>query len=92
MANTGSSVSTAFRFVRAPVSSVRSLAWRRGLLDGQRGWLVLAVTLWGLGRLRKAAGRTPELVSSERLKPGETIQITALERHGGTSSPSRNAV
>lgn len=91
MADAASYVTTTLRIVRAPISSLRTMAWRRGLLDGRRGWLVLAVSLWGLGRVRRAAGRSPELVATERLRPGQSVQITALERDGAHSGSRRGA-
>lgn len=69
--------------VRSPIGGLRGLAVRRGLLGGSRPWMIVAGVLWGLRLLRRASGRRPELLSVERLKPGQTLQITALP--GGSS-------
>lgn len=71
-------VALAASLVRSPISGLRSLALRRGLLGGSRPWMIVAGVLWGLRLLRRASGRRPELLAVERLKPGQTLQITAL--------------
>jgi hypothetical protein len=50
--------------------------WNRGVVDGNPAWLVVgAVAL--LGYLAgKVMHREPEVVFSEKLKPGESIRIT----------------
>jgi hypothetical protein len=50
--------------------------WERGLVDGNRAWAVVGgVAL--LGHLAgKAMHREPELVFSEKLRPGESVRIT----------------
>lgn len=40
--------------------------------------MIVAAVLWGLKVLRKASTRRPQVVSVERLNPGETLQVTAL--------------
>jgi hypothetical protein len=74
----GMQIASGVAMARAPISGVRTLALRRGVLGGSRGWMAVAVVLWGLKVLRKASSRRPQVVSVERLRPGQTLQVTAL--------------
>lgn len=62
-----------------------SRGWRRGLLGGEKGWLVVGAAAllvqWGLRALR----REPEVVFSEKLGLGEQLIIThrAPKGHNG---------
>jgi hypothetical protein len=57
--------------------------WRRGVVDGNRGWIVVG----GLALLGHLAGRAlkraPEVVFSEKLRPGEVVRITHEARGSG---------
>jgi hypothetical protein len=50
--------------------------WSRGVVDGNPAWVVVG----GLALLGYLAGkvmhREPEVVFSEKLKPGESVRIT----------------
>lgn len=59
--------------------------FRRGVLEGNRTWLLVGGVALGLRVLRKLSGSEPETVYSERLAPGETLVI-AHEREV-TSAP-----
>lgn len=63
-----------------PFATLRRLALDRGLRGGSRTWLVVGGVVWGLRLVRLAATRREEFVTLERLRPGESIQIRALER------------
>lgn len=78
MARRGVQIAAAMALLRAPITGLRAMALRRGVLGGSRGWMVIAGVLWGLKVLRKASSRRPQVVSVERLNPGETLQVTAL--------------
>lgn len=62
---------------------VRSKAVRKGLIGGSRGWMVVGVLVYGWKALRWLTARRPELVSVERIEPGQTVQITTV------AAPSR---
>jgi hypothetical protein len=50
--------------------------WRRGVIDGSQPWVVVG-GLALLGYLAgKALHREPEVVFSEKLKPGQSLRIT----------------
>lgn len=50
--------------------------WQRGVVDGSRAWVVVG----GVSLLGYLAGRVmhrePEVVFSEKLKPGQSLRIT----------------
>lgn len=63
-----------------PFATIRRLSLDRGLRHGNRTWLVVGGVFWGLHVVRRAVTRREEHVTLERLRPGEAIQIRALER------------
>lgn len=56
---------------------LRRRSLRRGVLEGNRVWLVLGGAVWGLRALQVALRSSPERVFIGDLRPGETIQITS---------------
>ena len=50
--------------------------WRRGVLGGERLWLVLGAAALALQFVVRVARKKEEVVFSEKLRPGETIVIT----------------
>jgi hypothetical protein len=78
------------------VRALRRTSTRRGLLGGSRGWMAVFVALTGGRLLRKAVRRTPQLVTVERLEPGQSMTIRALEptsrRSRRRSRPSADSV
>ncbi len=62
-----------------PLGYLRRQAVVRGLLGGQRGWLILGGVVWGIRLLRRVAG-TGRLrpVLTEELLPGESLLISHL--------------
>lgn len=61
-----------------PIVTLRQMSVWRGLLGSSRGWRALGITLWSFHLLRRLLGRNPELVAIERLKPGQSMVVTAL--------------
>jgi len=57
---------------------VRSKAVRKGLIGGSRGWMAVGVLVYGWKALRWLTARRPEVVSVERIEPGQTVQITTV--------------
>jgi hypothetical protein len=57
---------------------LRTKAVRKGLIGGSRGWMVVGVVVYGWKALRWLSARNPELVSVERIEPGQTVQITTV--------------
>ncbi len=50
----------------------------RGLLGGSRGWLAVGATAAGLGMLKRAVTKEPEVVYEEDLAAGQTLVISHL--------------
>lgn len=87
MAPRRANLATAATLLRSPIGGLRSMALRRGVVGGNRGWMILAGVLWGARLLRRASSRRPEVIALERLQPGQSVQITALPgRRGGSAT------
>ena len=63
----------------APSAVLRQRSLQRGLFGGHRGWMAIGVLVWLPRVLKRLAGRHQELIATERLRPGQTIQLTAVE-------------
>lgn len=61
--------------------------FRRGLMGGSRAWTVVAAVLLGVRALRKLTGSEPEVVSTTKLRPGESL----LVRHDQPAPSARRA-
>ena len=62
----------------APTAILRQRSLQRGLFGGHRGWMAVGVLVWMPRVLKRLAGRNEELIATERLSPGQTIQLTAV--------------
>lgn len=58
-------------------SYLRSRGLKDGVLGGRRSWLVIGLVMWAGRTLKKILSRPSELISSERLEPGQSITILA---------------
>ena len=63
---------------RHPVAQLRRQGLQRGLLGGNRAWLVVGIGLWLARAARRAFTKSAEVAAIEILKPGEAITIRAL--------------
>jgi hypothetical protein len=63
----------------ALMSYLRARSVKEGLLAGRRSWFVVGVIVWGFRLLRKLSSRSPQVVSTEVLRPGQTVSVSALE-------------
>jgi hypothetical protein len=68
----------------SPTAALRRNALYKGLLGGRRGWMAVGAVVWAPRLMKKALGRTEEVVATERLEPGQAIRIEAIRQ------PSRN--
>ncbi len=64
--------------VLSPFAFAKRAGIYRGLLGGDRRWLILGGTAIVLGRIRRMFGRTPEIVTIEELKPGHPLRLEAI--------------
>lgn len=63
----------------SPLGYLRRQAVVRGLVGGSRGWLLLGGVAWGIRLLRRfASTRRLRTVSTEELRPGESLLISHL--------------
>ncbi|MEI8390984.1 MAG: hypothetical protein WCG40_00650 [Actinomycetes bacterium] len=74
------------------LSYLRARGIKDGLARGQRGWFILGVVLWTARLLRRLARRTPQLVSSEVLRPGQSMSISSLEPERRTKRRDRKSL
>jgi hypothetical protein len=65
---------------------VRRRSMRDGLIGGHRGWLVVGVLFHGPRLLRKLFPNDPEVVAVERLTPGSSLSIRAVDRQSESST------
>ena len=61
-----------------PLRLARRNALYRGLLGGERSWLVIGAIVWLPKLLNRAFGRNEEVVLTEKLRPGHPIRLEAL--------------
>ncbi len=64
--------------VFAPATYLRRNAVRKGLLGGNKSWMVLMVFLYAPRLTRRAFGRQEVLVAREKLDRGQSIRVEAL--------------
>jgi len=58
----------------------------RRLLGGRRAWRPVYSTVFAVRVLRKVLGIGPQLVSLEKLKPGQSVRIEAIDPKTLTSA------
>jgi hypothetical protein len=63
----------------SPMYHARRAAIRRGFLGGDRAWQIFGVVYFGAKFVRSALGKSTEIVSVDKLEPGQSIRITAIE-------------
>jgi hypothetical protein len=64
----------------SPTVALRRNAIYKGLLGGQRSWMVIGAFVWAPRLLKRALGRTEKIVATERLEPGQALRIEAIKR------------
>jgi hypothetical protein len=62
----------------SPIAYARRNGLYKGLLGGDRRWLVVGGTLWGMRALRKALGRTETVVTVEKMEPGQWMSLRTI--------------
>ncbi len=62
----------------SPFAALRRNALYKGLLGGQRGWMAVGAVVWGGRLIRKAFGRSEQVVATEVLRPGQVLQLEAI--------------
>jgi hypothetical protein len=62
----------------SPSLLVRRRALTQGVLGNDRLWRAIAAVMFGASFLKRTLGRTEEIVTVERLRPGQTIVLRAI--------------
>ena len=62
----------------SPLAYLKRNALRRGVLGGSPAWVMVGIVLWAPRLMRRLFGRTEELVSTEKLRPGQFVRVEAL--------------
>lgn len=73
-------------------SYLRTRSLKEGLLRGRRGWFALGVVLWTVRLVRRISSRSPQIVSKEILRAGESVSISSLEREGRSKRRARKSL
>lgn len=55
--------------------TVERIGVSRGVLGASKGWFYVGTGLWTLRKVRSLGERKPEVLMSERLRPGDRIVI-----------------
>jgi len=73
-------------------SYLRTRSLKEGLIRGRRGWFAIGVVLWTVRLVRRISSRSPQIVSKEILRAGETVSISSLEREGRSKRRARKSL
>jgi hypothetical protein len=66
------------RGLLSPASLIRTRAITHGVIGGGRGWQIIAAVIFGRRFLQRTFGRTPETLTIDTLKPGQSMTITTM--------------
>lgn len=62
----------------SPTAWLRRTALTKGVLGGQRAWMIAGGVVWGLRLARRAVAGSEETAAVETMRPGETITIRTI--------------
>jgi hypothetical protein len=62
----------------SPIGYARRAGIYKGLLGGDRRWLIVGGTVIVLGKLRRTFGKQTEVVTIEKLVPGHPLRLEAI--------------
>ena len=58
------------------IATLSRLGFRRGVLGGSRGFMILWMVAMAVRLLKRMGGSEPEVVYSEKLEPGTSLLLT----------------
>ena len=64
--------------VLSPFALARRNAIYKGLLGGDRKWLIIGGIFWGGRFLKKELGKNEQVVALEKLEPGQWMSLRAI--------------
>jgi hypothetical protein len=62
----------------SPFALARRNGLYKGVLGGDRRWLVVGGVVWGARFLRKSLGKSEQVVALEKLEPGQWMSVRAI--------------
>ena len=62
----------------SPSAQARRLFITRGVIGGSRFWLVVGGSMMAGRVMRRSFGKRPEIVLTEKLRPGHPIRLEAI--------------
>jgi len=62
----------------ALLDTARAVGFTRGVLGGNRRWLVVAALAWGIRAIQIVRHPSSKMIYLEVIEPGETLTISAL--------------
>ncbi len=69
------------RYRYGPVRIITSKGLRDGVFGGHRGWLFAFLALHGLKAVKRSVSKQEQLITVDRLKPGERIFVRTIPVH-----------
>ena len=64
--------------VFSPFALARRNGLYKGLLGGDRQWLVIGGVFWGLRFLKKSLGKVEQVVTIEKMEPGQWMSLRTI--------------
>jgi hypothetical protein len=68
------------------IPGLRKRALRQGLLEGRSGWQVLALVFLGISVMKRLSGPRVQILTSEKLRPGQSVTVQAVAPNRGAQS------
>lgn len=65
----------------SPFALVRRNGIYKGLLGGDRSWLVIGGIFWGGRFLKKSLGKSEQVVALEKLEPGQWLSLRTIPQN-----------
>ena len=62
----------------SPFALARRNGLYKGLIGGDRSWLVIGGIFWGGRFLKKSLGRTEQIIATEKLEPGQWMSLRTI--------------
>jgi len=62
----------------SPLALARRNGLYKGLIGGDRRWLVVGGVVWGARFLRKSLGKSEQVVALEKLQPGQWMSLRTI--------------
>ncbi len=62
----------------SPFALARHNAIYKGVLGGDRKWMYIGGAVWGVRSLRKALGRSEQIVALEKMEPGQWMSLRTI--------------